>query len=124
MIAEVPLCARHSVLKSAALCVIEPVGSGIPGTHGRRRRNVRTRTLHEMRHGKPISTPESVPVGVPHRGWNVGMAEFVATSDVVFTMTAQISSCARDAIVEAAALNVIPGVVRTIPVVPILCKGG
>jgi hypothetical protein len=66
-----------------------------------------------------ISATEGIAVSPSHFAWDIWMTIFVAIVDVGATMVPQILSSAFNAIVKAAALNVVKLSWRAIPIASI-----
>jgi hypothetical protein len=90
----------------------------------RRPRSIRRRLSSHMRHGNVVPTEETIPIGLTHRSGNARVTVFETVIRVWAAMVCDVIASGFDTLVEPAALNVIPGIIRAIPITAILCETG
>lgn len=121
MVIEVLARAFDPIPEALPANPVEFIGSRVPGAI--RGAHPPIRSAGQVSHGAVVSTAETFAIGRPHGRWDVWMPVLVAVVDVGTAMIAKVSAGAFNTVVEAPALNVVPGVGRTVPVIAILPEG-
>lgn len=120
VVVEVLAGTLNAIEESLAVKRVKFIRRGVPGTI--RGTPAPLRSAHQVRHGNVVTAAEALAVGRPHGRRNIGAAVLIAVVDVGAAMIAEVFAGAFNAVVEAAALNVVPGVGRALPVVTILSE--
>ena len=120
VIIEVLAGSFDTIPESLAADLVEFIGSCVP--RAIRGPHAPIWSAHHVRHGNVVTMPEAFAVGGPHRRRNIGMPVFIAVVDIGTAMIAKVFASAFHAIVEAAALHIVPCVGRAVPVIAILSE--
>jgi hypothetical protein len=124
MILKIFASALEAILKALTPQRVEFVRREIPGANGRAHLHGRPThwPVHDVRHRDVVAPAESLPISPAQFARHTGVSVFIAIIHVRAPVVIEVPVCAFDAIVKAAALNIVPSVRRPLPVVAVLAK--
>jgi len=115
-----------AVAEAIAANIIVAIGKRIPGaaSYDDRRRTVGRAGVCEVGDGDPIAAHKALAICLAEPSGDTRMTVFEAIIGIGATVICNVFAGGFDSFVKAAALNVVPRVVRPIPIVTILSEAG